>query len=152
MKDKIYINTKHIIDNNKKFKLEYIKVNDESNNPVEIDIGIENPIFKKELLIIIVFFITYNLNYLLFIFPQIESFIISKYLFLLLYGVFFPYYLINREIRETKSDIINYIEKIFKSIEKDNIENYDKLYYSFKFKINIKKITNIRIFIYLLEL
>lgn len=150
MKDKIYINTKHIIDNNKKFKLEYMKVNDESNNPIEIDIGIENPIFKKELLIIIVFFITYNLNYLLFIFPQIES-SISKYLFLLLYGVFFPYYLINKEIRETKSDIMNYIEKIFKSIEKDNIENYD-IYYSFKFKINIKKITNIRIFIYLLEL
>ena len=149
MKDnKIYINTKHIIDNNKKFKLEYIKVNDESNNPVEIDIGIENPIFKKELLIIIVFFITYNLNYLLFIFPQIES-SISKYLFLVLYGIFFPYYLINREIRETKFDIINYIEKIFKSIENDNIENYD-IYYSFKFKINIKKITNIRIFIYLL--
>lgn len=148
MKDKIYINTKHIIDNNKKFKLEYMKVNDESNNPVEIDIGIENPIFKKELLIIIVFFITYNLNYLLFIFPKIE-YSISKYLFLLLYGIFFPYYLINREIRESKSDIINYIEKIFKSIEKDNIENYD-IYYSFKFKINIKKITNIRIFIYLL--
>lgn len=148
MKDKIYINTKHIIDNNKKFKLEYMKVNDESNNPVEIDIGIENPIFKKELLIIIVFFITYNLNYLLFIFPKIEP-SISKYLFLLLYGIFFPYYLINREIRKTKSDIINYIEKIFKSIEKDNIENYD-IYYSFKFKINIKKITNIRIFIYLL--
>lgn len=151
MKDKIYINTKHIIDNNKKFKLEYMKVNDESNNPVEIDIGIRNPIFKKELLIIIVFFITYNLNYLLFIFPRIESFIISKYLFLLLYGIFFPYYLINKEIREIKSDIMNYIEKIFKSIEKDNIENYD-IYYSFKFKINIQKITNIRIFIYLLEL
>lgn len=152
MDDKIYINTKHIIDNNKKFKLEYIKVNDESKDSVEIDIGIKNPIFKKEMLVIIVFFVTYNLNYLLFIFPRIESFIISKYLFLLLYGIFFPYYLINKEIREIKSDIMNYIEKIFKSIEKDNIENYDKLYYSFKFKVNIKKTTNIRIFIYLLEL
>ena len=149
MKDnKIYINTKHIIDNNKKFKLEYIKVNDESNNPIEIDIGIENPIFKKELLIIIVFFITYNLNYLLFIFPRISSSII-KYLFLLLYAIFFPYYLINREIKEIKSDIMNYIEKIFKSIENDNIEKYNcNVYYSSEYKINIKKILNIHISIY----
>ena len=148
MKDKIYINTKHIIDNNKKFKLEYMKVNDESNNPIEIDIGIRNPIFKKELLIIIVFFITYNLNYLLFIFPRISSSII-KYLFLLLYAIFFPYYLINREIREIKSNIINYIEKIFKSIENDNIEKYNcSVYYSSEYKINIKKILNIHISIY----
>lgn len=145
MKDKIYINTKHIIDNNKKFKLEYIKVNDESKNPIEIDIGIRNPIFEKDIKILFalcIFGILSTIDIL------IEG---NNYIILLLIIIGYPYLFI-RNMNIIKSDITNYIEKIFKSIENDNIEKYDKLYYSFKFKINIKKITNIRIFIYLLEL
>ena len=142
MKDKIYINTKHIIDNNKKFKLEYIKVNDESNNPIEIDIGIRNPIFEKDIKILFALCIFAILS-------TIDILIEGNNYIILLFIIIGYLYLFIRNIEIIKSDIMIYIEKIFKSIEKDNIENYD-IYYSFKFKINIKKITNIRIFIYLL--